>query len=214
MNIFFDLDGPILEVKFRHHRVYQEIVRAFGGLPLPLEEFWQAKRDRIEDATLVERSGLVPSQLDDFRHRRYELLESAPFLAEDLMQPDMDRVLGDLAAQQALFLVTLRRNRAALERQLDVLNLTRFFRKVLSGHEPGARPWIVKTSLIRASGVPYGPADWIVGDTETEIMAGRELGLRTVAVTNGIRSETILRAHQPDYLLPNAQKITQLLFTA
>jgi phosphoglycolate phosphatase len=214
MNIFFDLDGPILEVRFRHYRVYQENVRTLGGQALPLEVFWEAKRERLADAILVERTGLPPSRLEEFRRQRHELLESEAFLAEDLVQPEMDAVLGDLAKRHPLFLVTLRRNRAALERQLDHLNLKRFFQKILSGQESNTQPWTVKTGLIRASGVQYGPADWIIGDTETEILAGRDLGLRTVAVTNGIRSESILRSHQPDYLLPNAQKILQLVLTA
>jgi phosphoglycolate phosphatase-like HAD superfamily hydrolase len=41
----------------------------------------------------------------------------------------------------------------------------------------------------------------IIGDTEADIIAGKQLGLRTFAVTSGIRNAAFLKAIEPDYVI-------------
>ena len=41
----------------------------------------------------------------------------------------------------------------------------------------------------------------IVGDTEEEIEIGRELGLVTIAITDGMCSTSRLRSMKPDFLI-------------
>ena len=50
-------------------------------------------------------------------------------------------------------------------------------------------------------------AAMIVGDTEEEIEIGRELGLTTVAITDGMCSTARLRAMKPDYLVQSLNQI-------
>lgn len=211
MNLFFDLDGPILDVKFRHHRVYAEGIRAARGIPLAVDDFWELKRARASDAELLHRSGLGPETLDQFRAHRLRRIEEDDVLCDDLMQPGMTELLPDLAARHPLYLVTVRRCRDALERQLARLNLARHFVAVLSGQETAAPAWQLKRDLIVSRLRPAAGIDWIVGDTETEILAGRALGLRTVAVSNGIRTESFLATHKPDYLLPSADQFRAVI---
>lgn len=213
MKLFFDLDGPILEVKFRHHRVYAEGIRAARGTPLDVEDFWQLKRERASDTELLRRSGVGPEALDGFRAHRLRRIEDDEVLRDDLLQPGLTELLPELAAQHSLYLVTVRRCRDALERQLARLGLTWHFVAVLSGQETAAPAWQLKRDLITGCVLPAPGVDWIIGDTETEIFAGRALGLRTVAVCNGIRSEAFLRAHEPDYLLPSANQLRELILS-
>jgi len=44
--LFLDLDGPLLDVRARYHAVYTQIARELGVAPLPLDAYWQAKRQR------------------------------------------------------------------------------------------------------------------------------------------------------------------------
>ncbi len=47
----------------------------------------------------------------------------------------------------------------------------------------------------------------IVGDTEEEVEIGRELGLVTVAITDGMCSTTRLRKMKPDFLIQSLHKL-------
>ena len=40
----------------------------------------------------------------------------------------------------------------------------------------------------------------LIGDTETDIEAGKHLGYTTIAITNGIRNEKILKCSDPDHM--------------
>ena len=55
--------------------------------------------------------------------------------------------------------------------------------------------------------------DFFAGDTATDILAGRALGIFTVAVCDGIRDEAFLRKLAPDYIIPSlvALSATNLL---
>lgn len=50
-------------------------------------------------------------------------------------------------------------------------------------------------------------AGLIIGDSEEEIDIGREMGLTTVAITDGMCSTARLRAKKPDFLIPSLSRI-------
>jgi phosphoglycolate phosphatase-like HAD superfamily hydrolase len=50
----------------------------------------------------------------------------------------------------------------------------------------------------------------IVGDSEEEVEIGRELGLTTVAITDGMCSTARLRAMKPDYLVRSLSQISTI----
>ena len=51
----------------------------------------------------------------------------------------------------------------------------------------------------------------IIGDTETDIMAGKQLGLRTVGVLSGIRTREHLEAAGADVVLSSIVDVVPLL---
>ena len=59
--IFLDLDGPVLDVSGRYHRIHRETVEALGGRPLPSPEYWEAKRNRVPESEILARTGLSPA---------------------------------------------------------------------------------------------------------------------------------------------------------
>jgi len=67
----------------------------------------------------------------------------------------------------------------------------------------------MKLKLIREN---LGQAEgYVVGDTETDIFLGRESNLRTIVVSNGIRSREMLETLNPDHLIENISEITRLI---
>ena len=100
-------------------------------------------------------------------------------------------------------LVTMRQSRKLLDQQLARLKLLEAFDCVLAAgadsvaNDRGEQ----KAQLVRDR---YGNQDlvgWFVGDTETDIQSGRLLGLRTAAITFGIRTIDHLSAVSPDVVL-------------
>jgi phosphoglycolate phosphatase len=209
--LFFDFDGPILDVSARHYRVYADAVGELGGTPLSREVFWEAKRRKTSEVEILFQSGLDARAAEVFRRLKLERIESARYLNYDLLQPGIGPVLQRLADKHALILVTLRNSREQLEAQLARLGLTPFFQLILSGNETETEGWRVKCGLIRKHFPMLDPSSWLIGDTETDIVAGKHLGLRTAAVTNGIRTREWLEALKPDAILPTAADFIEIL---
>jgi phosphoglycolate phosphatase-like HAD superfamily hydrolase len=112
-------------------------------------------------------------------------------------------------------IVTARSQRGALDEQLGRHELRRFFAEVLSS-PAGANVGQQKADLIRAylGRTKACQGDhWVIGDTEADIEAGKEVGVRTVAVLSGIRDEEHLRAAGPDFLLNDIRELSFVLET-
>jgi phosphoglycolate phosphatase len=67
----------------------------------------------------------------------------------------------------------------------------------------------VKAGLLRESGW-LRPGALIVGDTEVDIRAGKAVGIKTVAVTSGIRSRAALEAEGPDVIVDDIRALANV----
>ncbi len=208
---FLDLDGPILDVAPRHHRVYGDIVTSLGGTPLSLDEFWVAKRHRVPDREILARSGLA--EVADYGERKRKVIEDLAYLRLDRLQPDVPEMLRQIGLRYRVVLVTLRQSASALREQLDNLGVDRFFTHILSAPADRRSGWETKLEMVRGAGLTGTPPGFFAGDTETDILAGRALGMATVAVCNGIRDEALLRCVSPDWVIPTLANLssTELL---
>jgi phosphoglycolate phosphatase len=212
MIIFFDLDGPLLDVSERYQVLHRDVLEAMGVMPLAPAVYWQRKRQRCPEVAILRELGVAALE-PAYNRRRLELIETDGYLAHDRLWPWTRPVLTTLAARYALVLVTVRSKREALERQLAHFEIRRFFQAVLS--EPAADPVDAqKARLIRhyLSEQPLSnQRAWIIGDTEADIGAGRLLGLTTVAVRCGIRSDEQLARLHPTYLIDDIRALPDLM---
>jgi phosphoglycolate phosphatase-like HAD superfamily hydrolase len=203
MIVFFDLDGPILDVSDKYYRLYLTIIEEFGGQPLTKAEYWELKRQRISEFVILRLSGLTGDETD-FTSLRRSRIEQKEYLTYDRVWPEAEEALRKLHfAELPLVLVTLRHNAEALAWQLDQLRIDQFFSRILSTPAvEGAKDQAgTKTGMIMNI-LGMGPLEgWFVGDTETDILAGRELGVRTAAVTFGIRTIDKLLSFSPDRII-------------
>ena len=204
---FLDLDGPILDVSLRHYRVYADSTASLGGTPISQAAFWSAKRLKTPDHELLGLSGL-PAKNAAYQTLKLQGIETPSYLAHDRLQPQTKESLRQIALRYRLVLVTLRQSRSALQNQLAALELSPFFASILSGPADRRTGWETKCELIRSAGIVPGPDDFFAGDTETDILAGRALGVTTVAVCNGIREESILRQMSPDLIVLTLADLT------
>ncbi len=198
---FLDLDGPILEVSPRHYQVYADIAAGLGGRAIGAGEFWEAKRSKTPDSEILRASGIVARD-EDYRRSKIREIENSRYLALDRLQPGAVPALERLSAAYQLVLVTLRQSPEALANQLSALGVARQFDFVLSGPAGERKGWETKVALVLGAGIAPDQRGFFAGDTETDILAGKALGVSTVAVCNGIRNESFLRALSPDWIVP------------
>lgn len=200
MKLLIDLDGPLLDVSLRYYRVYSDIVRELGFSPLPLETYWNLKRNRTPVKEIL--ASTCPGEHPPgYVERRLLLIESPGYLAFDRLVPGALAVMEKLAQTEELHLVTLRRNRKTLVEEIGRLGLKRIFTSVISwegiaDEVPVKRDLIVESHVIRE-----GEPALIVGDTEGDILAGKSMGISTCAVLNGIRNRLLIAEVKPDYTI-------------
>jgi len=197
--LFFDLDGTVLDVSARHYRVYDRLTRAFGGVPLGTEDYWRLKHEKLPWPQILARSSVPPGRSGTYLAAFITEIEKPRELALDKCVPGAHGTLRRLHADgHPMYLVSLRRSHAGYVRQLTELGLTQYFSEILSGWTDG-RADELKAHLIEQRACGAGGVT--IGDTEADVLAGKRLGMVTVAVTGGLRGRRYLQALLPDYLL-------------
>jgi phosphoglycolate phosphatase len=202
--ICIDLDGPILDVSERYYQVYRNTITSIGKDPLSKESYWNSKRNKISEAEILAESGTRdPTLVTKYLDTRARRIESSEYLLFDQVWAGTHDTLKVLRSHAELALVTMRTSKGLLEQQLERVKLPEAFDSVLT-----AGPGLVanerserKAQLVRDCYGNEEVAGWFVGDTETDILSGRLLGLHTAAITFGIRNVEHLKAVSPDEML-------------
>ena len=229
--IFCDFDGPIVDVSDRYYSTYHlaltdtaAFYREFSPQPLTntslqlqltiltKAQFWQMKQNRIPDREIARQSGLAAEQIDFFLQRVIEIVNGADLLQQDKIQPGVTWALGLLKSQGCrLILVTLRDRHEAIE-MLEQHQLRRLFTGIYgtdNNRDAYQNYAEVKTKLLQQAMHEHqvtsadSAQSWMIGDTEADLLAGSAMGISTIALTCGIRSEQQLRQFQPTLIKPD-----------
>lgn len=192
MTLFLDLDGPVLDVSARYHAVYLESF-GIGGTPLDLESYWKARQDGVPEDTLLRNS----SRLD--RTTRSARLESDDLLALDRPWTEIVLALQRSELLSKTVIVTYRRRPDPVEHFLDRMGLRSGLGGLLC--RGSATGNISKAELVSNAGIFWDPLDWFCGDTDLEIDAAREMGIKNCSVSFGMESRERLERKGPDLLI-------------
>ena len=84
--IFIDLDGPILDGKYKHYKCYADIINKYGGKPIDIESYWNMKRSKIKRTILLEMSNFQ-SDYSTFYEEWLENIEKVQYLELDVIKP-------------------------------------------------------------------------------------------------------------------------------
>lgn len=204
--IVLDLDGPIFDGRSRHYQCYSDILKENGFTPIPAPEYWQMKRQRIDRHLQLTASGAA-GIYDRFLQAWLERIEEEKYLSLDRLQPGAVEKLREWkAAGIKLFLVTMRNKKENLQRQLASFDLVPFFDQVVSvgtDGEGNKKATAAEAYLDKAS---RGSVLWI-GDTEEDIRAAHQLGVKVCAVDCGLRTREYLASLCPDFLCHDLKAI-------
>lgn len=209
MRIFFDLDGPILDVAPKFHRIYTDLFSKNGFPTLSLEKYWDCKRNKIPEPKIVAMT--APGEFaDTYIPERLRVIENTEYLQYDVVFDGALSVLETLQAQHELVLVTLRNRRENLMWELEHFDLRKYFATVLT-KEDNHGDYKIKVELISQYVAAPTASGIIIGDTESDIRAGQILGLKTVAVTCGIRTKEFLQGLNPDYIIDSVPQLLSIV---
>ena len=199
MTFFCDLDGTLLDVSDKFHRLYATLLEEAGHPSLSKADYWNARWQNAPTAEILARTG-AGELLATFQKSWLERVETEPWMRIDQPIEGAPEALARLRQSGRVVLVTLRRDPVMLAKQLEWTGLRPLLDAVISVHG-GKEPWRTKADAARRD-FDGGPA-WFIGDMETDILAGRALGAKTIAVCSGLRAEESLRSAKPDVILPS-----------
>ena len=176
--VFCDLDGTLLDDKHRHYECYKAIVKKYGGNCIPLDEYWNDKRNKVKRTVLLEKTGFQGTY-DDYLSEWLALIETPEFLKYETLRPDTLSFLEWLRDNsEHIVLTTQRRNRKNLLGQLEKLGISGYFEEVASGDH--------KTDILDGK---YNKESLVIGDTEADEETAKRLGCTFIAVTDGLRED-------------------------
>ena len=194
MNIFFDLDGTLIDSRLRLYNLFQELV---PQSKFSFNEYWQLKRDNINHAKILNQCfNFQDDEIDLFESVWMKLIEGEELLKLDKPFDGVSRYLISLKSKGFnLFLVTARQFKVSVLQQITNFGWLNIFKNVLVTEQKYNKADLIK---------PYLQLDyesWIVGDTDQDILVGKELHINTVAVLSGFLSENSLMEYFPDKIV-------------
>jgi phosphoglycolate phosphatase len=197
VNIIFDLDGTLIDSKFRLYKLFRTLA---PDLQISFDDYWMLKQNKItNEMILTSKLGYGKKEVTNFVNNWMELVEIPEYLNLDTNFRGMKKKLTLLGQQAKLCVCTARQYRQPAIEQLRRLELLPFFRQVLITEQKCS-----KESLIKQFVQGYSEKDWILGDTGKDIEVGKKLKLRTCAVTSGFQSRETLLEYSPDLVLDTA----------
>jgi phosphoglycolate phosphatase-like HAD superfamily hydrolase len=212
MHFFFDLDGTILDTSQRYYFIYYNIIKELGGSPLTKNVYWNCKSNKVSEYEIAMRSHLPQSLFNEYNHSRINLIESDKYLKFDKVWSELFDFIPSSKIFSKILLVTLRKKRQQLINQLNNLGISDWFENIITVeyNDINTKRHLLKVDRILQI-YPNNLSGIFVGDTETDLRAGKILGLKTIAVTYGIRSTEYLTHEKPDTILNSPKDLVNFI---
>ncbi|AFZ23366.1 putative phosphatase [Cylindrospermum stagnale PCC 7417] len=222
LRLITDFDGPIMDVSQRYYSVYQFCLEKTRYPDQPVQqlskaEFWQKKRSRVPEKQIALHSGLDEAQSQAFSQLRRQIVHTEPYFQYDSLIPGALAAL--LKIQQAgidLAVMTMRRV-WELDYAFKKYDLGQFFPEnrcyclsndYVKTRDIEDKPLLMARALAE---LPTATDTWMVGDTEADITAAKNHGIKVMAVESGIRDRTQLELYQPDIIIQDLSEAVDLI---
>jgi phosphoglycolate phosphatase len=197
------LDGTLLDSKRRVYTLFCELA---GSDQLSFVKFWEIKRAGASQKELLTGYfGFSDLQASAFRARWMEQIEEDARLLTDEPHPRALPLLQSLSRDNRLCVVTGRQYAKKAHAQIERFGWDKYLVGTLATGQ--TRP---KADVIRDA-VDVAAEDVFVGDGPEDILAGKELGMRTIAVGSGFFSTARLGGYQPGVIVDDLGDIENLL---
>lgn len=181
--IAFDLDGTLLDEANRHRRV-MDVVLKERGWDLDTSSLMSFKQSGRNNVQWLLEQGVGPAEAKEIQKRWIELIEDDKNLPLDVLYPGSFACLERLSRDHSLFLITARKNKEGLMRQIKSLGIYQFFEEVFAV-DPTASPAKCKEDVLSANEIQY-----FIGDTEVDSTASQNAGCQFYTSYWGMRTKS------------------------
>ena len=194
--IAFDLDGTLIDISERDFRIYADILTELGYKPIEKKQYWPLRREKKNIHSILALSGCTSDKdVAYFLDSRAKRMEESSYLSLDTLFDDVMPVFTKLKDNYRLVILTRRLNEDNTKEQYLRLGLEKYTElMIVSGDKKE-----------RMQAIPNLVA--FVGDTENDILPANEMGVKSIAVTTGIRSEEKLRTYNPSVIINSISDI-------
>ena len=185
--IAVDWDGTLLDSRFRHRKVLADVLELYGVSVSQgnLDDFvaFKAEGRTTVDYLRARFPGL--SDANAVASEWVARIELPQYLRLDGLYPEASRVLGEMAVNFRLTLLSARRNEAGFFGQVNALGVLGYFHRVLCV-QPGPEAGLKKADALKEHLKCAVSA--VIGDTETDEVCATLLGTDFYALNHGFRS--------------------------
>jgi phosphoglycolate phosphatase-like HAD superfamily hydrolase len=209
--VLFDIDGTLLSTNGHGVRAMMAAYTAVWGRdPSHVDYRMSGKTELAISHELLALLGFSRAEVDYGLPRFWELYprELRHQISPDTttVHPGIRELVRTVAARDDMVLGLLTGNcEEAARVKLAVAGLDGFALGVYGAHheDRAALPGLaVETARARFGHEFQGKSIVIVGDTPNDILCGRAVGARTIAVATGRIGTEVLARYEPDYLFP------------
>lgn len=185
MTLYCDVDGTLLDSSARHTVLLRDLFREEGlAWPAAAPDYLAYKADGHSTRAWLLEAGLTEEQAADLATRWQARIETPPYLALDRAYPDAIPFLQAVRGQgNAVVLVSARQDADALRDTLERCGLLPLAEELLV--VPPVHAADEKAARLRGR---IAPGDVMVGDTEADLNAARQLELPCYLLDRGFRS--------------------------
>jgi len=207
--IFFDLDGTIVDSREAYYEAARTSFQAMGQEPPEMEATLEIPR-RLERKQLI--NDIIKSDAHKFLQvylKRYYCVT----MEKTKLVPNVSAALGSLSAKAKLALITMRSvPKESIIKELEQFNIAKYFTYVVTAldtHKPKPSPEAlikcVKTLDVQICDCV------IVGDSISDVRAGKAAGSNTVAVLSGLFSCQERAEENPDLIIKDATALPNFI---
>lgn len=211
MNIFFDLDGTLINPFRRLYAIHAVLCRRYQISPLNFRKYVHLKQDHQSELSYLSIVNTVEKEL--YLNERHQLIEAPQYLRLDTLYPYVRKILQRLGRDNLLFLATVRQHSPSLVQQLAELNISQYFRKIYSParEEFTGRPEEIKTRILSRALKENNAISVLVGDTEADILAARQLDVKCIVISGKMRRAQYLEQFHPQQIVSDIRFLVDAL---
>ncbi len=204
MLVIFDLDGTVIDTKQEIWNVFSQAFKNLGMeldaskmemyIGLPLRELLEALLGKYDGRFEEEIKRIYYSD----RERKIRVF------------PGMEEIIKHNGFKKAI--LTSKRRRTAIY-DLRYLKIDKYF-PIIIGADDVEKRKPCKEGIERI--MDFAKCQdknsvFMVGDTEVDILAAKNAGVKSVAVSWGFRREDFLKKYEPDYIVHTPQELRNIL---
>jgi phosphoglycolate phosphatase len=197
MNIFFDLDGTLIDSRERLYQVFQFLV---PNSNMSFNEYWDLKRNKINHKEiLTNKFNYSDEQFKVFELDWMNNIEKEEWLDLDVPFEGVSDLLNALYKKYTLFVVTARQSETLAIQQIKKFGWEHYFKQILVTCQKQEKLDLIKKST------NVNDNDWFIGDTGKDIQTGKLLGINTAGVLTGFLNFQCLNSYNPNIII---EKVT------